>query len=485
LRQASFVGQVNKTFWRPFLIVFLAAAILVVAAPYIPEWANPILPLKKLNLLGNLTRQFTQATPDTLTTQQPQRQISSELEPLRPLLGSLEQLREVKGGNVRIAYFGDSIIEGDLISGRLRYLLQNTYGGNGVGLVPITSIVSGFRKTIRHTFSRNWETLSFMNRGGKNSPLGMIGYTFIPRTYYYEETVIQEEPLPFVPDTLGVDTSYIPPPPPQARKERRRYYVDGPAWVEYAGVNTPGGASQFKRIRLFYSHASTGSQVRVSFDGGESRSYPLSAAEGLKVLDLSPVAPVSKIRLVFNPNDPIHLYGASFDDNQGVYVDNLAVRGYSGLHFDALSAENLRGFQGYLNYDLVILQYGENVSRPEVRNYSFYTKGMEETISHIQSAMPGVPILLISAHDRSVKQNGVFRTSPDIPILVKAQSEAAIATNSAFWNLFEAMGGIDSMPTYVSARPQLAGKDYTHFTRAGADKIAAMLYQVVTTGKNH
>jgi lysophospholipase L1-like esterase len=31
------------------------------------------------------------------------------------------------------------------------------------------------------------------------------------------------------------------------------------------------------------------------------------------------------------------------------------------------------------------------------------------------------------------------------------------------------------MPKYVNHQPPLAGKDYTHFTRAGADHIAEML----------
>jgi len=46
------------------------------------------------------------------------------------------------------------------------------------------------------------------------------------------------------------------------------------------------------------------------------------------------------------------------------------------------------------------------------------------------------------------------------------------------------MGGYNSMIGYVNASPRLAAKDYTHFTRAGADKLARMLHKVLTTGKN-
>ena len=53
---------------------------------------------------------------------------------------SLNLLKKKKN-KTRIAYFGDSMIEGDLISQDLRECMQDYFGGDGVGYVPITSIV--------------------------------------------------------------------------------------------------------------------------------------------------------------------------------------------------------------------------------------------------------------------------------------------------------------------------------------------------------
>ena len=58
---------------------------------------------------------------------------------------------------LRIAYFGDSFIEADILTGDLRAMLQQRFGGCGVGYVPITSKVYGFRPTVRHSFS-GWES---------------------------------------------------------------------------------------------------------------------------------------------------------------------------------------------------------------------------------------------------------------------------------------------------------------------------------------
>ena len=59
----------------------------------------------------------------------------------------LHQLKSTKKGKIRIAYFGDSMIEGDLLTQTLRKLLQKEFGGYGVGFLPIHSKVAGFRQT--------------------------------------------------------------------------------------------------------------------------------------------------------------------------------------------------------------------------------------------------------------------------------------------------------------------------------------------------
>ncbi|NLW19399.1 MAG: hypothetical protein GXY81_06905 [Candidatus Cloacimonetes bacterium] len=472
----------KRVFWRPFLVAAGAVLLLILIAPLIPANENSIFSIKKFDLLAKLKGTGETTELDSVVVAARELQIDDELQALEPFLHKIHDFQKGSGETLRIAFYGDSIIEGDLLTETLRARLQEEYGGHGVGLVPITSIVSGFRQTIRHSFSKNWETVSFMKRGENRFPLGMIGYTFIPRTWYYEESVIETKEQPAVFDSLGNLVSAAV--QGSSRKEGKRYGASGPSWVEYSGSKAKGGANDFRRIRLFYSHASANSKVTVNLDGGEDMVRSLTPGEGVQMLDLSPSSPVSKVRLTFSPTDPIHVYGVSFDDRSGLYVDNLSVRGYSGMYFDAIPASILSSFQRYLDYDLVVLQYGGNVSSPQTRDYSRYKNGMIQTVRHIQSAMPGVPILLIGVQDRSTNQGGVYQTAPDIPILVKAQSEMAHETGAAFWNLFKAMGGLNSMPTYVNARPQLAARDYTHFTRSGADKLAEMLHKVITTGRS-
>ena len=188
-------------------------------------------------------------------------------------------------------------------------------------MVPITSIVAGFRQTIRHEFSKNWESVSFMTSGRSGLPLGITGYTFIPRNYFMAEKAIDPGQL----DSLALSDSTALA-KPKVEKKSSRYYVNYDPWVEYSASNISGGASSFSRIRLFYSHASDSSLVRVSWDGSAKQKKSLQGGNGVQVLDLSSATPIQKIRLEFNAHDPIHVYGVSFDEASGAYIDNFPIR---------------------------------------------------------------------------------------------------------------------------------------------------------------
>ena len=59
-----------------------------------------------------------------------------------------------------------------------------------------------------------------------------------------------------------------------------------------------------------------------------------------------------------------------------------------------------------------------------------------------------------------------------IPAMRNAQRMIAQETGIAFWDMFEAMGGENSMVRFVTAKPALAAKDYTHLNFKGGKKLA-------------
>src|SRR5690606_35791779 len=82
------------------------------------------------------------------------------------LISLYEKLYELETngeGNLRVAYFGDSMNDGDMIVQDFRSSLQEKFGGEGVGLVSITSESAASRSTVTHQFSGNWKTQSYLN----------------------------------------------------------------------------------------------------------------------------------------------------------------------------------------------------------------------------------------------------------------------------------------------------------------------------------
>jgi hypothetical protein len=96
---------------------------------------------------------------------------------------------------------------------------------------------------------------------------------------------------------------------------------------------------------------------------------------------------------------------------------------------------------------------------------------MSKLISKLKEAFPETPIMLLSVSDRSKRLQGQYVTMPVIPLLIQAQEKIAFENKLLFWNLFDAMGGENSMAAFANSIPALANKDYTHLNFAGGRKV--------------
>ena len=80
-------------------------------------------------------------------------------------------------GKMRIAYFGDSFIEGDYVTDELRIKLQETYGGDGIGFLPVQSNVEGDYNYLNFKSNNSWSDKNFVNSNNFNL-LGLSGHVF-------------------------------------------------------------------------------------------------------------------------------------------------------------------------------------------------------------------------------------------------------------------------------------------------------------------
>lgn len=357
---------------------------------------------------------------------------------LIPFYESLFQLENNPEKKVRIAYFGDSMTDGDMIVKDLRSDFQAKYGGNGVGFVSITSESAASRSSITHQYSGNWKTQSYLNVKRPRSPFGVNGHVF------------------FANDTAHIE------------------------WIRFK-ANNVRFATSLDNPTLFYGKSGNMSGKVDVIIGKDTIQKKLSPTSLVNTLNISS-ASLKGFKADFIKADSIPIFGFNFDDGKGVHVDNFSQRGNSGLPISTFNPSVMQSFNAKLGYNLIILHYGTNVLNYGTKDYTWYDRSMTKTINHLKECFPGVSILIISTADKSKKYDLVMKTDSAVVPLTIAQKRYALKTESGFVNLYTLMGGDGSMVKWVEEDPAKANKDYTHFNHRGAKKIAELLYEQLNMG---
>ncbi|MGB0390190.1 MAG: hypothetical protein ACPGD5_01385, partial [Salibacteraceae bacterium] len=169
-------------------------------------------------------------------------------------------------------------------------------------------------------------------------------------------------------------------------------------------------------------------------------------------------------------------YAFSFEGDYGVTVDNIGLRGSSGTLFKRLDSEQLKGFMQSQPIELIILQYGGNTvpyitSQEKAMKYG---KWFKSQITYLQKINPNAAFIIIGPSDMATKIDGEYATYPYLESVRDALKTAAFETGSGYWDLYEVMGGRNSMISWVEAEKPLAGKDYVHFNNLGTRKVSEL-----------
>jgi lysophospholipase L1-like esterase len=449
-------NQLMQSLWLLLLII----ALLIVSA-MLPSFSVGSLSFKRVNMLADIQsepvapiRIDTIPETDTVASKQPieaaPEVVIETVDPCPPGITCLEDFslnkkalraffQALRGTNqkpIRIAFFGDSFIEGDILSASFRDTLQGIYGGRGVGYVPITSEAPQFRTTIQHAFS-NWETYSLVGKQDPNIPLGISGYAFVP----LHENEVEYKP---------------------SKKQHPRKFDD---------------------VRLFYRNRKN-SDLTYTLNDTIIHNTPLVTSDSLQQL-LITEDNIKSVKFQFGNPDSLLVYGASFESSKGIFIDNFAMRGNSGIGLYGIEPEILQQFNEFQQYKLILLQYGLNiVTETDSMDYSWYNTKMVKVIRRLKDVFPEASIVLIGISDRAGNIDGKIQTIPAIITMRNTQREIARKTQIAFWDLYEAMGGKNSIIRYVTATPPLAAKDYTHLTFKGGRKIAKKLADAILFEQN-
>jgi len=354
----------------------------------------------------------------------------------------LDRISSGDMSHTRILHFGDSQIEVDRMTALIRYRMQKHFGGSGTGLVQAIPLYSG-SLSYRQEESGKW--LRYTYFGNRDSTLKHRSY--------------------------GIMGAFASVPLPGE---------EGWPTLSYS-FNTARRSGQVKRIRVFlHSYVDSAS---VAFRVNETYTDTLSNLPGgFSVADIRHFEQVKDLSIAFNLPEGGRIYGISFESEGGLQMDNIAMRGGSGLIFTSMNRATQEAMLDYLSPGLILLQYGGNVV--PYMNPDYYHRAFKRQLQFFKEVCPGIPVIVIGPSDMSIRENGQFITYPGLERIRDALKDAALESGFGFWDLYSAMGGYNSMASFVHADPALATADYVHFTGLGINLVSEMFYNALMVEYN-
>ena len=201
--------------------------------------------------------------------------------------------------------------------------------------------------------------------------------------------------------------------------------------------------------------------------------------DNFNLLNLNCPPNSKSLKLEFASGNSPLIYGVLLDGMTGIEVDNYSIRGHGGLGLLSLNDTFIKKQLKYLNTKLIIMQYGANVV-PYYKNDE-QCKNLEETYYNIfmkvKAQNNGASMLIIGLGDAARQVNGQYVSYPQIPKIRDAQKKAALRANCAFWDLYEVMGGNNSIINWT--KKGLASYE-GHLGDKGARIIINELYKFIT-----
>lgn len=372
----------------------------------------------------------------------------SSVNSLQKFHESLISLKTNKG-KVRILHYGDSQIEGDRMTRYIRNELQKEFGGNGPGFEPAYQVIP--TSALRQDKSDNW-----------------IRYT----AYGKKDTTLQHRNY----GLLASFSRYCPPPDSIVNIDTLTAWLEiKPADYGYYRIK------KFSQMSMLLGGNTSPVSITISSDSVIVFNDSLKANTFNRRIRVKFPATPETIKISFSGVDSPNVYGLSFESSTGVIVDNIPLRGASGTLFRGINKSQLERQYTAEPIRLVILQFGGNSvpyidTKIRAAKFGNYFKS---NLRYLKSILPNASLIVIGPSDMATKVKGEFVTYPMLETIRDEVQKATFSQGIPYYDMYEVMGGKNSMKDWVLAEPALAGGDYVHFTTRGAKKMAKSFYEAL------
>lgn len=347
---------------------------------------------------------------------------------------------QLPGAITRAGQWGDSVLGGDGLTHALRQRLQERFGDAGHGFHAISRYSIGYSHRGVRFQDRNWRSCEIIFHCRR--PEDRYGYA-------------------------GVHS--------------------GSAGGGYSKWQTakesPGDRAS--RFELWYAKSPDGGRFQVKIDGVEAKVVETRAGrltDAVEVFSVPDGPHTFEVRAAGGGTS--RGYGVVLErDVPGVVWDELSLIGSFTQRLDYQDAEHLAWQLQRRDIDLMVFMFGGNDVQREASDLKHTMRPYEEEYSRVirkfRSGRPEASCMIMSLIDHGARADGIIRTRSIVPRLVEAQRRVALEEGCAFFDTFNAMGGMHSIARWLRARPQLAAPDLSHPTRAGQGVIATLIYRAL------
>jgi len=400
----------------------------------------------------------------------------------------LYQLEQTKQGNLNIIHIGDSHIQADLFTARMRNKMQDSFGNAGFGFTfPYSVAKTNNSAPIRFTASGDFQSVRNLY-ADTSKPVGLSGIALETKSNNFAIQLEVKDPkynftrlkiiTPQNADLFDVSVS--------SKNTIIETKVPKRVTHKVKPGEVLGGIADKYNISLKALKKANGLKSDLIRDGKvltipSKQLQPrfITKTEFVSI-DLSPTIfsndfqtekPLNKIAIV--PNQQINefaLNGLILGNNQaGVTYSGIGVNGAKSSDYNKfpLFFEQLKALQP----DLIIISLGTNESFDKQTTDQYFSQ-LDQMIASIKSKTPLATILVTTPPPSVLHRKYTNTFIEDYAQKIKS---SAHETGYAVWDLFEVFGGNKNI--FKNAAKGLMARDKVHYSKAGYEKQADLFFE--------
>ena len=398
------------------------------------------------------------------------------------------QLEQSKSGKINIVHIGDSHIQADLFTAKIRTQFQKVYGNGGFGFTfPYSVAKTNNSAPIRYSASGNFQ--SFRNLyADENRPVGLSGFSMEANSddfaiqlnvkdaqfNFTKLKVITPQNVNLFDVSVSHKNIVVERKVPKkiTHKVKPGEVLGGIADKYNVSLKALKKANGLKSDMIRDGKVLTiPSKATQSKTSTKTEYIPIELQPSLFSNDYYSETPLDKIAIV--PNQEIDYFALNGlvleNNNSGVIYHSIGVNGAKASDYNKFRLFNEQ--LPALNPDLVIISLGTNESFDKQSGEQYFAN-LNQMIQGIKDKNPQACVLVMTPPPSVLhrKYKNAF-----IEKYAELIEENANVKNYAVWDLLQVFGGNKSIKR--NAAKGYMARDKVHYSKAGYEKQGELFFE--------